>query len=302
MKRFIKSVILFPFYLFIFYIMLTVIAGRFMPSMFKGNILTENKIAARDGSQKRYAEIKESNFDIIVLGSSHAYRGYDSGFFQNYGYKMYNLGSSAQTLRLTEFIYNNYVGILKPKKIIIDIYPVLFGNEGGESELNLLPMFYNKNAFVKDAISNFDIRVINSLIYFQIFGNTKKIKSTLSKDDQYVKGGYISTNKVNKKFTRYKNEALTINEKNIKALKSIISDAKSKGIEVYLFQAPLPEARYKSFTNNKEIDSLMNSLGKYYNYNEEKFLTNDCFSDDSHINQKGVNIYNKWVLEKINEK
>ncbi|MPT31402.1 MAG: hypothetical protein E2600_07000 [Chryseobacterium sp.] len=303
MKRFIKSVIFFSFFLLLVYSVLTVVTGRLLPGFFRGNIITDNKISAKDGSKARYLSVNNfKNADILVLGSSHAYRGYDPRVFRNSDYKMYNLGSSAQSLSMTEFIYKNYINIFSPKKIIVDIYPILLGNSGEENLLNLIPVFYNNKNFINTAVHNFDIRVINSLVYFQIFGNPKEIKSSISKDDTYIEGGYISTNRVNKENKSYKNETLKIDDKNIDALKNIISDAKSKGIEVYLLQAPIPEVRYKSFVNNREIDSLMNSLGKYYNFNNEKFLTNDYFFDDSHINQKGVDVYNKWVLKKINEK
>ena len=94
---------------------------------------------------------------------------------------------------------------------------------------------------------------------------------------------------------------LEIKEENITALKNIVEDAEAKGIKVFLFQAPLPKERYQSYENNKEIDSIMKSIGTYYNYNEVRFLPSQYFMDDSHINQRGVDVYNKWVIDKIKE-
>ena len=38
------------------------------------------------------------NIDVLVLGSSHAYRGFDPRIFKKAGIKLFNFGSSGQTL------------------------------------------------------------------------------------------------------------------------------------------------------------------------------------------------------------
>ena len=277
-------------------------AGKIFPKFLKRKVLTENKISASDFSNKRYKDAAKSKpVDIMILGSSHAYRGYDVRLFNKGGYSSYNLGSSAQTLSLTAFIYNNFVEQLKPNKIIIDIYPLLLTKNGEEGELNLLPLFYKDISFIGNTFKAFDVSVLNSLIYFQAFGNPSAVKSKMSHKEEYIDGGYISSYEITKDSKKYEPTILTIEEKNINALKNIIADAEAKGIKVYLFQSPLPEERYKSFRNNKEIDSLMRSIGVYYNYNEVGFLPTEYFFDDSHINQKGVDVYNEWVIKKIKE-
>lgn len=291
---------LFSVFAMLFYVFATSITGKIFPRRFLGNIMTENEISARDFSGRRYKDAtKLKPIDILILGSSHAYRGYDIRIFKNEGFKAYNLGSSAQPLIISNFIFKNYSRLLNPKIIIIDIYPVLLSNLGGESQINLLPLFYNKINFVKSSFQTFDIRVFNSLLFFQAFGNTNLVKDRKLKNERYIDGGYISSIKTSKDLRNYNRTNLRIEEKNITALKSMVTVAKKRGIKVILFQAPLPKNRYKSYTNNREIDSLMQSIGTYYNYNEFGFLPQDCFMDDSHINQKGVDIYNQWVLDKI---
>lgn len=279
------------------------VAGKTFPKFLKRKVLTENKISASDLSDKRYKDADIAKpVDVMVIGSSHAYRGYDTRLFNKDGFGAYNLGSSAQTLTLTNFIYNNYVNKLKPKILIIDIYPFLLTKDGEEGELNVLPLFYSKISFAKNSFKDFDVNIFNSIIYFQVFGNPKAVKNKKLKNEEYIPGGYISSFKVNTESKKYEPTVLKIQEKNIDALKDIVADAEKRGIQVYLFQSPLPEARYKSYTNNKEIDSIMQSIAPYYNYNDVGFLSNDYFFDDSHINQKGVDVYNKWVIEKIKKK
>src|SRR5262245_26702081 len=40
---------------------------------------------------------QKEHYDVLVLGSSHAYRGYDPEHFAKRGLRMFNLGSTAQT-------------------------------------------------------------------------------------------------------------------------------------------------------------------------------------------------------------
>jgi hypothetical protein len=302
MKKFIKSVVLFAVFAGLFYGFAILVSGKLLPKRLVGNVLIENKISANDLANKRFGDVKKNDsIDLAIFGSSHAYRGYDVRLFNSSGFNSYNFGSSSQPIVLTEVIYKDYINTLKAKTIIIDIYPVILSNTGGEGEINILPLFYNDYTFVKNTFKTFDVRVMNSLIYFSVFGDTNTVQSKRSNNEKYINGGYISSFKIAIDSKKYEPKRLKIDEKNIAALRNIVADAEKKGIKVFLFQAPLPEARYKSYTNNKEIDSLMQSVGKYYNYNEVKFLPLECFMDDSHINQKGVDVYNKWVIEKINE-
>lgn len=286
----------------LFYGFAIVLAGRIFPSLFIGNLLTENRILSNDFSEKRFNEDKKlESRNLAIFGSSHAYREYDVRLLESSGFKSHNLGSSSQTSISTEFIYHNYVEKLNPKIIIIDIYPILFTKTPVEGELNLIPLFYKNKDFIKSTFKSFDVRVFNSLLYFGVFGNSEYVKSRMLKGEEYIEGGYVSSYKIGNSSKKYMPSKLKIEEKNITALKNIVKDAEARGIKVFLFQAPLPKNRYESYTNNKDIDSLMQSIGNYYNYNEFGFLPQECFMDDSHINQKGVDIYNQWVLDKIKD-
>lgn len=299
MKKFIKSILLFTIFAIFFYVFAVIIAGKFFPRRLVGNIIQKNSISAIDGSKRRFLNLKKhKNVDVMILGSSHAYRGYDNRIFAKAGFSSYNLGSSAQRLNVTEYLYRENVLNLKPKILIIDIFPILF-DDSVEGLVNLIPLKYNDNDFRLLVGKSQNMLAINSLIYFNVFGNVKELKDPIKRKEVYIDGGYISNVKVAKYAGKYDHTTLKIEEENITALKNIVSDAEKRGIKVFLFQGPLPESKFHSFTNNKQIDSLMHSIGTYYNYNDVGFLSNDYFFDDLHINQKGVDVYNKWVIEKL---
>src|SRR5690606_38894975 len=76
--------------------------------------------------------------DILILGSSRAYRHYDPRIFRKYGIEIFNLGSSAQTFIQTNYILQKYAQRFKPEIIVLDIYPAMFGSDGVESSLDLM--------------------------------------------------------------------------------------------------------------------------------------------------------------------
>ena len=79
-----------------------------------------------------------SDVDVLFLGSSHAYRGFDPRIFMKYGIKSFNLGSSAQTPIQTEILLKRYLNSLKPKLVVYEVYPSTLSLDGVESALDLI--------------------------------------------------------------------------------------------------------------------------------------------------------------------
>ena len=73
---------------------------------------------------------------------------------------------------------------------------------------------------------------------------------------------------------------------------------KSKGIDVYIVQAPITKTLYKSINNNKDVDRFLSNLGNYKNYqNLIELKDSTDFFDNNHLNQIGVEKFNT-VLSK----
>jgi hypothetical protein len=86
------------FSIFLLLVLFTVIGmmGRYGPKSFRKNIKDK-----RGDIGHMFTRNKELNsldsIDILVIGSSHVYRGFDPRFFSKKGIRLFNLGSSAQT-------------------------------------------------------------------------------------------------------------------------------------------------------------------------------------------------------------
>ena len=76
---------------------------------------------------------KAKKYDVILLGSSHAYRGYDPAIFREYGYRMFNLGTNSQGNLVSYVIAKNYINKSNCSTVILDVYDRVFTTTRMES-------------------------------------------------------------------------------------------------------------------------------------------------------------------------
>ena len=81
-------------YATVVYMVLLILWGEFMPGMFKKNLNYSLGAYGHMYTRIREAE-KVKNIDILFIGSSHAYRGFDTRIAKEYGFESFNLGSSS---------------------------------------------------------------------------------------------------------------------------------------------------------------------------------------------------------------
>ncbi|WP_299582208.1 hypothetical protein [Mucilaginibacter sp.] len=302
MKRFVYRLILFMAFTCVFYVVMILIYGMVIPSSLAKNF---NYFGNLGFTRKRLNEAKEiKNVDLIVVGSSHAYRGYDPRIFKKAGINTFNLGSTSQSPLQTQYLVSKYIKNLNPKFVIIDIYPILFSVDGMESQIDLISSGLMDREIVKMSFDMNNIALYNSLIFgaFNSIFHLRQQKKSDNKGDTYIPGGYVQSYKSLKfKKTRF-TQKITISAIQLKAFKKTLEYLKTNNIKYVIVQAPFSKSNYDSYTNNEEIDNLFSGLGEYYNFNKILNLPDSMYYDDSHLNQFGVNIYNKKLLEILRSK
>jgi hypothetical protein len=301
MFKFLKTLIKFIPFAFIIYAIFISLWGEFMPELLKKNL--KYNIAAAGHTFSRLKEAKEiENVDILFIGSSHTYRGFDNRIFQKAGLKTFNLGSSSQTPIQTLALLNRYLDRLNPKTIIFEVYPITFTIDGVESSLDIIANDKNDFESIKMAFKQNHIKVYNSLIYGfyrDIFGRNSSIQEAAQKiDDKYISGGYVETKIKCFKHKDYKKQSWNFKDAQFKSFQSIIENIKARKIKLILVQAPITQDLYNSYTNNIDFDNRMKTYGDYYNFNNIVALDDSLhFYDSNHLNQNGVDIFNKKLIE-----
>lgn len=251
----------------------------------------------------RLSEVKDyGKTDILFLGSSHAYRGFDTRIFSANGYKSFNLGSSSQTPTQTKVLLKRYLESLSPELIIYEVYPDTFILDGVESSLDIIANDINDSHSLKMALKINNVKTYNTLIYgfiHDLLGLNKSYFEPIIKgNDKYVSGGYVE-----KKISFYQpneleKKEISIRDYQLESFSEIVQMVKNKNIKLILVYAPISSINYTSYINNHYFDNIMKGYSEYYNFNEILALNDSLhFYDSHHLNQNGVNVFNKKLIK-----
>ena len=306
MKLFIKNIFLFLVILIVGYPILISFTGLVVPQLFKPNINYHMGSYGHLYSRIKQIEKSSSVTQVLFLGSSHAYRGFDSRNFENI--KSFNLGSSAQTPINTQVLLMRYLAKINPDVVMYEVYPGNFTTDGVESSLDIIANDRNDYWSIIMATKINNIKTYNTLIYgfFRDFFdlNNSFIENEIKDKDKYVSGGFVE-----RKIEYYKhckaeaNKTWQIDANQVEAFNYNIQLIKSTNVKPILIFAPITKGLYNSYINNTYIDSLMRSYGlQYYNFNEIIQLDDSLdFYDAHHLNQNGVNKFNAKLKEVLPE-
>jgi hypothetical protein len=240
---------------------------------------------------------KRRNIDVLITGSSHAYRGIDSRYFEQKGIKTFNMGSSSQTPIQTKWLLKKHLDKLNPKLVILEVDPSIFCSDGIESSLDIISNYPKVAATLPLAFGH--LKTTNTYIfslYHSIF--KKKEKLEINWKDNYHTGGYVERKLSYYQVEEFKKEKWDFNVDLFDEFEEIIDLLKSKNIHYVLVQAPLSPAYYSSHSNNQAFDDRINKLGTYYNYNDlMKWDNKTHFYDKQHLNTIGARRLTAAILQ-----
>ena len=240
--------------------------------------------------------VKKRNIDVLITGSSHAYRGIDSRYFEQKGIKTFNMGSSSQTPIQTKWLLNKQLEKLNPKLVILEVDPSIFCSDGIESSLDIISNYPKVVQTFPLAWKH--LKTLNTFIfslYHQLFA---KDKPKIQWRDTYHTGGYVERKLSFYEVEKFENEKWNFNTKLFKEFEQIITLLQKRNIKFVLVQAPLSPVYYFSHSNNKEFDQIMKKHGTYYNYNLLMEWDNrEHFYDKQHLNTIGARRLTAAVLK-----
>ncbi len=307
MKKFMVKILLFIPFLSLSYILLLAIWGSFAPSLLITNL--NYSIAGYAHMYSRMEEVKQTkNVDILFLGASFAYRGFDPRIFKAYGYKTFNLGSSNQTPVQTKILLERYLNGLNPKLIVYEVSPRTFTYDGVESALDLIANDKIDGTTLKMALTINNIRIYNTLLFGycrQLLNKTENLKPSMVRGlDRYISGGYVTRILLtyNSGFEKYPESRWVPLQVQIDSFEGILNMIRKKRIKFCLVQSPVTRVEYNLYrADHARIEAYFS--GKTTNYlNFNTFLELDDslhFLDNHHLNQNGVEIFNRELIRQI---
>jgi hypothetical protein len=274
-----------------------------MPSYARPNLKS-----TRNGSGytlTRLQEVKEvSDIDILFVGSSHAYRGFDPRIFKEIGLNAFNLGTSAQTPLQTKFLLDRYLDEINPKEIIFQVSPLNFFTDGIESSVDIISNDFVDLQSIQLMLKTKDVNTYNTLIYSvyeDVLGKKTMFKENLAqRGNTYISGGYVETSNTGYKGDQKNRTDFSFKKIQLKAFDDMIEMVKSKGIKYRLVYVPITTPLYTTISKQYDFDALMNTYGAYYNFNKTQSLDSTFFYDKDHLNKKGVAVFNKKLITDLN--
>ncbi|HAM98974.1 MAG TPA: hypothetical protein DCQ26_10230 [Marinilabiliales bacterium] len=304
MQRYLKKITLFMLMLPVFLATFTVLWGLFTPSFIKDNL--NYKLGSDSFLYNRIREAKQvQNVDVLVLGASQAYRGFDPRIFEEQGIRLFNLGSSNQTQIQTEVLIKTYLERLHPKVILFVVNPESFSMDGVESSIDFLC-----NGVIDNQVTAMVFRLNSIKTYFtfvyagfrQLMGMDNDFVHPIQMEhDEYISGGFVE-----KEYQPYRdvlpNDSvrwiprhfqMEAFERNIETLK------KSKSCIIFV-QAPVLREFDSKIMNAEWYNQYFASFNvPYYNYTQILNLPKSFFYDNFHLNQHGVDTFNNDLVERL---
>ncbi len=303
MRRFLLNLLFFiPFSMF-FYIVMIVLWGSFSHGALQPNLNT--KLGAYGHTFTRLSDVKHNeNLDVLFLGSSHAYRGFDPRIFKKYGLRTFNLGSSAQSPLQTKVLLKRYLSKLHPKIVVYEVYPSALQSDGVESGLDIIANDQNDIHSLFMTLEINHVKAYNAFIYSvvrQYLGSGESFaEPKVIGKDTYIDGGYVESELEHFSTQKFNSVSIELEKRMFFEFESVLQMLKSENCKVILVFAPIAPGKYESYENVNQFDSLMLSYGDYYNFNKLVNVEDSLhFKDSHHLNQLGVKAFNEVFVNDL---
>ena len=296
MKRFIKRLLLFLGAVLILYpLMIWVIGSVFH----KGTSTITTKFGHQSIYKNKLSEIENyGQVDLLIIGSSHAYRGFDTRNFKKIGLKTYNLGTSAQSPLQSAYLLRKYLDIFKPKYVIWEMYPRMFCVDGVSAGIIHLLNDSITPSMIFSSLKTKNIQYINTAIYNYVDQKINGLETTFNKITYpQIAGGYFEH--IDTTVSKYQRSVhnLEINNHQMDAFKEGVEEIKKYNAQVILVEAPLTKYYYSKIENYVAFAENFKSFKNYYRYNNmEELYDSIHFYDSHHLNYKGVKLFNNRLI------
>lgn len=252
-------------------------------------------------SWQRFHEFDpQAHHDAVIIGSSHAYRGYDPFIFQERGYKVFNLGSSAQTPLNTYPLIEHYLNSANCPVLILDVYEGVFTNTGLESAADLTQNQPSDAAALGMAWSIRDLRGLNMMALRML---TDRDKPYYTSQEYKGLGFCPSADSINTEAPSPADQQIELSTRQRHFFEACVRICKERGIRLVV--TGHYERRDRRGTAHQVlasyVDSILRGTGiPYLDYTNTPGIDDkNWFADNSHLNTAGARIFTQHLVDSL---
>jgi hypothetical protein len=310
MRKLLNKLLKVSFLTAIIYILVLFAAGILNISNWIPN--TKSTLGGYGQMLLRMREVKEiKEVDILFLGSSHIYRGFDPRIFKSYGISTFNLGSSSQTPLNSYYLLKDQLPKIKVKFIVFDLYWGVLQSNGVESSIDIvsnteLSSNLVEMSFLTKDLGTYKIALLSSIT--RLYKPLSESQQIDFRTDNYIHGGFTESTKSKNSLTKeqlnnIESYTIDLNESQIEYVKKIKSLTNEHNVKIIFVITPVTKEYFSKAKNYNEYKSqLYDIIGKnnlLFDYNEKNDLTLNSstdFYDINHLTQDGVEKFNRSFI------
>lgn len=242
----------------------------------------------------------KEHYNIIILGSSIAYRGYDTRVFEERGARAFVLGSMAQTPLNAYHLLRDQLVLDAPDMVIMDVFGTPFEEDGFEGTAELILNVGSHRAAAGMALAMRDIRMLNIIALRAVM----KSKPPVYFDQSYDQRGFAG---------RHEKAPLLPGPAAERALRMLPMQERyfaecarfceEHHIQLVLVSAHAPHtsSRERQQVLHSFVDSAIHGTGaRYFDLSFDHALSDTLhFYDHSHMNVEGARVFTHTLIDTL---
>lgn len=258
---------------------------------------------------------KVDNVDVLFMGSSHAYRGFDPREFSRNGITAFNLGSTSQTPFNSYYLLKRHLPTTNPEVVVLELYWDMLVKDGLESTIDIVSNTDLEGEIVEMVAASKNPLALNSVLTSglqRLHTPLDYVEQNGSEHDVYVEGG----------FTETLIKENTLSEEHLDKLNSVVVEpsplqltylegiahlCRDRGVKLVFVVAPVTSEFKNKVVNYREYAATIDKIAAKYqiplfDYNRRENLqlnTRYDFYDQDHLTQRGVQKFNKLLISDL---
>ncbi len=243
---------------------------------------------------------RNERYDAVIIGSSHAYRGYDPEVFAAHGHRVFNLGSSGQTPLNTYWLIKTLLDSVNAPLLIMDVYTGTFISTGLESTADLVRNQPSNAAALGMVWSLRDLRGVNLFALRTVTPNLPPERTAKA----YRGSGFTPhVDSIKTEAGPPTAEAMVLAPRQMKLFEDCLALCKERGIKVVLSSHYARRDRREQFHQPlaQYLDSTLDGTGiRYLDFTATAGIDDrNWFADGNHLNLAGARIFTNQLVDSL---